>query len=235
MDTQPTAPVESTPPPSMPITPITPLPSPRRGPGISLVLIVVLGLGTIIFGLAAITSSGQAHTAKTTLANAKQTAATQAAQAQKQTDAQAAEDAAESPYQTYTAPDDYGSFVISFPKNWSSAVDLEDNAQNQVTLVMQPGIIRTVNGVGDLIAAEVLLINRQLPDYLSGFNKKKVAQTNVTVDGIASVQLTGSFPDGRATTLVAVPIRDKTLVFDNEDSTYASQFQTIVAQAKLNP
>ena len=217
------------------ISSAAPLPPPRRSTNLSLILIVLLGLGTVGFGLASISAFSQASTAKSTLNSAKNAAASAARTAQKQQDDLDAIHAAESPFRSFTAPIEFGAFVINFPKNWSLTADLESNANTQVQLDMHPVIIRTINGNLDLQAIQVMLIRQQLSNYLARFNPKKVTQSTVTVSGIQATQLTGTLPDGRANKIVAVPVRDKTLVFDNEDPAYAAEFATILAQAKINP
>ena len=217
--------------------PILMSPSPSSGSrfSLSLILIVVLALGTLVFGITTIHAVGQAHTAKTTLNAAKQAAATSAAAAQKQSDDKAAVVAGESPFRTYTAPSTYGSFAINFPKDWSLSDDIEDSSTTPVTIIMQPTEIQTKNNTLDPLAAKVTLVDKQLSDYLKAYTSKKITQSNVTVSGIASIQLNGKLPDNRAITLVAVPVRDTTIVFDNENAAYAPEFQAILAQAKINP
>jgi hypothetical protein len=209
---------------------------PRRRTNLSLILIVVLGLGTIGFGIASISAYSKATTATKTLNTAKTTAATNAANAQKITDNMAEIQANESPFRTYTAPIAFGSFAINFPKNWMISVDLEDNALSQVIIDLQPDVIRRVNNTQDLYATEITLVRKQITDYTQNLLiNKKITEHDVTVAGIASMQFTGALPDNRSTTLVAVPVRDKTLVFSNENAVYAKEFQEILAQAKINP
>ena len=216
-------------------TPAAPLPAPSRGVNFSLILIVVLGLGTVVFGLAAISASSKAHTATATLAAAKAQAANDAKKAQKAADDQANTLANATPYRTYTAPDAFGGFAISFPKDWSASVDEEETSGVQVSLTVNPNFVRRVNNVNDLVAARVELHTVPMAQFLQAYNAKTITQTSITVSGIAGTALTGTFPDKRTTRLVAVPVRDKTLVFINENGSYASTFDTILAQAKINP
>ena len=215
---------------------LPPLPAPHKPTNISLILIIILGIGTIGFGLASILAFGKAHTATATLNSSTANAARSAANTQKEADDKAAIVANESPYRTYTAPEAFGAFAISFPKNWNLTVDLEDNDQSQVDMQLHPDMVRTVNNKIDLLATRVTLVREQMSDYLARFtSNKKISQTPVTVSGIAGMKLTGTFPDARTTTMIVVPVRDKSLVFTNEDTTYAAEFQTILAQAKINP
>ncbi|MBW4061881.1 hypothetical protein HJC99_04905 [Candidatus Saccharibacteria bacterium] len=210
--------------------------APQRSSHLSLILIIVLGIGTLGFGLASVVAVGKAHSATASLASAKQAAAESAANTQKEADDKAAILANESPFRTYTAPAAFGSFAISFPKNWMISADLEDNSTTQVTLVLQPDILRTSNGVDDLYATEILLIRQQTADYTTKLlASKMLTEKDVTVAGISAMQFTGTFNDPRTKTLIAVPVRDKTMVFVNEDPAYATEYQAILAQAKINP
>jgi hypothetical protein len=202
---------------------------------LSLVLIIFLGLGTIGFSVASILAYGQAHTATASLESAKTATAATAKAEQKAADDKATVEAAQSPFRSYHAPDTYGAFVINFPKNWNMTVDQEESSNNQVSLVLNPDFIRRINSVDDLAAAKVQLIQRTLADFLRSYTSKDITQSKVTVTGIASIQLTGNFSDKRTVRMVAVPVRDKTLVFTNENASYSSTFDTILAQAKINP
>lgn len=203
---------------------------------LGILLIIVLGLGALGFGVLAITQYNKAHTATTTLNAAKLQAAEAARDAQKKTDAADAELANESPFRSYIAPQQYGSFEIKFPKNWSGSVDEELNSQTQVTLVLNPDFVKRQNAKNDLVAAQVIFVQQTLNEYMTKYKDvKTITRSNVTVSNIAAVQLKGTFPDKRTVRLVAVPVRDKTMVFTNEDSKYDSQFDQILAQAKINP
>lgn len=213
-----------------------PLPGPAsKGPNLSLILIIVLALGTIGFGIASVKAFAQAHTATSTLTAAKAKAAADARTDQKAIDDKANLIASESPYRSYTAPEAFGGFVVNFPKDWSETIDQEQNSTTQVNVVLNPNYIRRVNNVDDLMAVKIQLVAKPLASFLQAYVDKSIKQTNVTVSGIAGTQLTGKLPDKRAVRIVAIPVRDKTLLFINENSVYNSTFDTVLAQAKVNP
>jgi len=75
-----------------------------------------------------------------------------------------------------------------------------------------------------------------LAEYTKDFlSNKDLKKSDTTVSGIPAIQFTGKFTDKRTKRMIAVPIRDKTLVFTNEDPTYNSEFDLILAQSKINP
>jgi hypothetical protein len=204
------------------------------------ILIAVLGLGAIIFALLTVHFYTTAHTATTTL-NAQKAAAAQAAEAQqKKVDDVAYTKAGESPFRAFTAPDSDGSFVINFPKDWSSFVD-EEQTGTQVTLILNPNFVTRSNGDPNDPAAAVITLQEQTSSEFMGqftgdVQEGQMHQTPVTVSGQPGYNLTGTFSDNSGTVReVVIPVRDKVLVFQNENSSYASEFNEILAQAKINP
>lgn len=218
-----------------------PSPGPLRGRGgspIGLILIVLLGLGTVIFGVLTIFYAGKATTSAATLNTKIATAAKAAADAQKVADDTAYTKQNESPYRSYTAPNEYGSFTISFPKNWSSYVDHEAQGK-QVSLALNPDFIHRTNGSDDPMATRVILQERTKDQYVQQYStllkNKTMKQVTITVSGLTGYEFTGKFPDRKTLHEVVVPIRDKVLIFSNENAVFEGEFNTIVKNAKLIP
>lgn len=216
----------------------SPLRGGRGGNPIGLVLIILLGLGTVIFGILTIVYAGQANTATTTLNAQKAAAAKAAAEKQKAESEAEFTKQNESPYRAYNAPVEYGSFTINFPKNWSSFVDHEPHGK-QVSLALNPDFVRRSNGADETMATRVILQERTKDQYLQQYasliKNKTLKQTTITVSGLTAYDITGKFPDKKTLHEVVVPIRDKVLTFSNENAVYAGEFNTIVASAKLIP
>jgi hypothetical protein len=214
-----------------------PLPTlPPRSNRLGPALMIVLGVGAVGFAVLSIVEFGQAHSATTTLNAQKQSAAAVARADQKQLDEAAAVVAGESPFRSYTAPAEYGSFEIKFPKDWSSTVDEERTSSTQVLLVVNPNFVHRSNGQDALAAAKIALNQRTLADAIKLYSgQKTLTQSDVTVSGIKSVQFSGSFNDKRSTRVVIVPVRDKTIIFTNENQQYSHEFDAILAQSKIVP
>jgi len=103
-------------------------------------------------------------------------------------------------------------------------------------LVVNPDFIKVQNNLADLTGAKVTLNQRTLNEFIKDYsNNKELKKTDTTVSGIPAVQFTGKFADKRTKRLVAVPVRDKTIVFTNENPAYNSEFDLILAQSKINP
>jgi hypothetical protein len=199
-------------------------------------LIVVLAVGTVGFGIVAVVGFSKANTATTTLQAQRQAAADSARADQKKVDQAATELASESPFRSYVAPVEYGSFEIKFPKNWSGYVSEARADTVQVSLIINPDFVKQQDSVDDLSAAKITLNQQTLKEYTDQYTTNPDLQkSDTTVSGIPAVQFTGKFSDERTKRLIAVPIRDKTLVFTNENPAYDSEFNIILAQSKINP
>lgn len=206
---------------------------------VTTILIGFLGVGFVLFAVLSLYAFSTAHTATATLTSQKQAAASAAAEMQKKTDAAAVLNASESPFRPFTAAADFGGFVINFPKNWSGAASESTQTTNQVVLTLNPDFVRQTNGIANPLAAKVVLVQQLTSSILTQLSSQikigRLQQQDVMVSGIKGTQLTGAFDDKVTVREVLVPVRDKTIIFSTEDAKYSSQFDQILAQAKINP
>jgi hypothetical protein len=202
------------------------------------ILIAILALGAAGFGVMAMVYFNKASVATKTLETQKAAAVDKAKIAQKKADDEANTIANESPFRSYVAPVEFGSFEIKFPKNWSASIDQEKNG-TQINLIINPDFVRRTNGTDELVATKVTLIERPQDQYMSTFSSLvksgTLKQADITVSGQRAFDLTGRFSDKRTSRLVIVPVRDKVLVFTNENSKYGNEFNQIIAQSKIIP
>jgi hypothetical protein len=208
------------------------------GSPLMIVLIVLLGLGAVVFAGMTLVEFNAASTASKNL-QAKEAAAADVAKAtQKKADDEAYSIAGESPFRDYVAPVEDGSFQIAFPKDWSSYVDQETSG-TQVSLALNPDFIRRTNATDELMAARVQLIERGSDQYMNAFTsyvkQGTLKQSDITISGLHGYDLTGQFSDKKTTREIVIPVRDKVLVFINENSKYANEFNQILAQSKIIP
>lgn len=203
-----------------------------------IVLVVLLGIGAAVFAVMALVEFNAATVASKNLQSKEQAVADKAKADQKKADDQAYSIAGESPFRQYVAPVEDGSFQISFPKDWSGYVDQESTG-TQVSLTVNPDFVRRTNDQDELAAARVQLIERSSTQYMNAFNsyikQGTIKQANITISGQSGYDLTGQFSDKKTTRQVIIPVRDKVLVFINENSKYASEFNQILAQSKIIP
>lgn len=209
---------------------------PARAPIAMIVFIIVLSIGVLAFGIAAIIFFNQASTATNTLNEQKSAAAKVAREDQKKIDAADNLASLESPFRSYTAPTEYGGFHINFPKNWSASVDHERSANTQVNLVLHPDFIQRNNGIDDLVATHVQLIQKTNAEFLKQYSTQKTLKlAPTTVSGLAATQITGTFPDKRTIKMVVVPVRDKVIIFSNESKAQSNEFEQVLSQSKILP
>lgn len=219
------------------------LPPAQRSLPLTNILLVVLGLTTLIFAGLFLFSYDQASTATKTLNQAKQKAAAEAAQKQKKADIAANLAALEIPYRSYQAPTAFGSFTVNFPKSWSSRVSEIAENKTQVNLSVNPEFVRYKGEQALPVALRVRLIQQTSNSFIAEFSEtiksRKLTKSTMTVSGQNAIVLSGNFKseDGLSgfVRLVAVPVRDKVIVFTCENGLYTQQFETVIAQAKIIP
>lgn len=203
-----------------------------------LILVVLLGIGAAVFAVMALVEFNAATVASKNLQAKEQAAADAAKATQKKADDEAYSIAGESPFRSYVAPVEDGSFQIAFPKDWSGYVDQESTG-TQVSLAVNPDFVRRSNSSDELMATRVQLIERDVNQYMNAYasyiKQGTMKKADITVSGQHGYDLTGQFSDKKTTREVIVPVRDKVLVFINENSKYANEFNQILAQSKINP
>lgn len=201
-------------------------------------MVVLLGLGTVGFGVLSVTFSSQASKTKASLEEAKTKAADEAREAQKKADEENFTKLSNSPYRAYVAPEAYGSFVVNFPKLWSAKV-VQQNSGTQIDLALNPDFISTINNVPKPLAAHVQLIQSSKDNFLKSYagdiTRGKIKQTNITVSGLPAFDLAGTFTSKLVIRMVVVPVRDKVIVYSIENNAYMAEFNQILAQTKIVP
>ena len=219
------------------------LPSTKNSFPLTTVLFVVLALATLIFAGLFVYSFTQAQNATATLNQARNKAAIDAAAAQKKIDQKSFIAESESPYRSYKAPIEYGSFTVNFPKTWSSRVAESANGIIQVNLSVNPDFVRYKDDIAQPVALRVRLIQQNSNAYIATFaeaiKKGSLKKSSMTVSGQNAVVLTGHYHDDSGfadfVRLVAVPVRDKVVVFSSEITAYSAEIDTVLAQSKIIP
>jgi hypothetical protein len=208
------------------------------------ILLGILGLTTVIFAGLFLFFYSQAQTANSTLFQAKKEASAVARSDQKKVDAAAQELSLESPFRSYQAPDEFGSFNIKFPKSWSARLAESAAGQVQVNLSVNPDFIRYKDEITQPVALRVRLIKQNSNAFIGDFDDAIKAGTlkksSIVVSGQNGIALTGHFTDSTQNQssfvrLVAIAVRDKVLVFTCENGLYTTQFDSTISQSKIVP
>ena len=203
-----------------------------------------MSLTTVVFAGLFLFYFSQAQTAINTLTQAKKESGTVARSDQKKADAILQETALESPFRSYQAPDEFGSFNVKFPKNWSARLAESGNGQVQVNLSVNPDFIRYKDEITQPVALRVQLIkqnnNAFIAEFADAIKSGTLKKSTIVISGQNGIALTGHFHDTSGSKsdfvrLVAVPVRDKVLVFTCENGLYTTQFDSTISQSKIVP
>lgn len=161
------------------------------------------------------------------------------AKAQKAADEASARVAAETPYDTYTAPSAFGDFVIKYPKDWSSWVKEVAGGSTQVEFIATPDIVKVLPDNSINYAQHITLVNNTYENVKVSYDQrikaKKVTAASATVSGISGTRYTGDYDTRHTGIVVLVPVRDKTMVFTCENTRYQSEFEATLKQSTIRP
>lgn len=210
-----------------------------------LVLAIFFGIGTFLFGGIAIYSFNAKTVAETDRNAQVAKAVAVATTAQKKADDIANTKANENPYRTYTADTVFGGFSLEIPKSWNIYAEKNVSAPTQLVLIASPDSVSVSKTSKVLQPFKMELLDKSSSQLQKDYNnqyseslkKKVMVVENVTVSGIPSTKYTGLFDTGQTvkTVRIITPVRDKTMLFTNDDLKYSEQFNKIVASAKITP
>jgi hypothetical protein len=164
---------------------------------------------------------------------------------QKSEDRKQVQEATENPYRTYKAPNQYGGFEVSFPKNWSLAIN--SSTQDPIIGMAHPDLVDIKN---DDFALRFTYENAKFADTQKKYDKQtKEAKRSLIseptkVSGIDGIRYTGDLESSssdpnkkkKVGTVVIVPVRDKTLIFQTDSNeNYLNYFNEILSKVKIYP
>lgn len=246
LSSAPTPTPEPAPLPSSVLAPRIPQQSPKKSSQLvtkiliaAIAVLAISWLGTLVWGV------GMQHKYNDVKASADSKYATGQAEgkAQQQKDDQAAffsQQSAE--FRTYKAPDAYGAFEIGFPRAWSFFLTAENG--DQLTGIVNPDI---VDYTGDKrFATRFGIKDRKFTDVRRDYDNKMkdkkfpLTLTQLSVSGIDSIKYSGNIDHNKSginSQLVLIPVRDKTMYFQNDiiNDDFSPIFDKILASSKINP
>lgn len=134
------------------------------------------------------------------------------------------------PTRSYTSPSELGSVKLSFPKTWSSYVNVNGNVG--IEYYGHPNYVpaKDVN-----YALRMSVISRAFSDemktYEAALKKGDLKATSVQVAGVKGSRLDGFLKKDQEGSLVVFPLRDKTLKVWTENVEFRGDFDKIVLPA----
>jgi len=198
-----------------------------------LIIVVLLMIGAISFGAWAYASrqvykNDTKQQIATAVSAAKQQQATQlnASFAQEE----------QSPLNTYTGPEAYGSLIIKYPKTWSAYVDDSGTDGTDINGYFYPGVIPSLTSTSSVFALRVQVLNTPYSQALQQYQSSGSAANAVSVapyrlplvPSVIGAEVTGQLTNGIVGTMVVLPIRSQTLEVWTESSQYLNDFNSII-------
>lgn len=242
----PTMSSEPAPLPSSVIAPRIPQPSSKKSSALvtkimiaGIAVLAISWLSTLVWGV------GMQHKYNEVKASAdgKYAVGMAEGKAQQQKDDQAATFSQQSAeLRTYKAPDAFGAFEIGFPRTWSFFLTAENS--DQLTGIVNPDI---VDYTGDKrFATRFGIKDRKFTDVRKDYDNKMkdkkypLTLTQLSVSGIDSIKYSGNIDHNKSginSQIVLVPVRDKTIYFQNDTITDDLNpiFDKILASSKIYP
>lgn len=224
-------------PPQAPQTPTPVFTAPTGQSKKAVVLAVILGvllIGSLAFGLWAF---GKAQTYKSNSAKAAAAAAAAAKQAQSEIDQANFAQQLKAPYKSFIGPATYGSLKFSYPKDWSVYLD-QSSSSDPVNGYFHPSIVPSIGG--DTAYALRLEIKASSYDSVIGEYQSQVESGELKASVYVPAKLAksanvqrgtrfdGALTDNFKGALVAVPLRDQTILVYTQSTKYVPDFNNIV-------
>ena len=131
------------------------------------------------------------------------------------------------PNKTYTAPSEFGSVKLTYPKTWSAYVD--QSGSNEIEFFAHPGVV-PVSDVN--LALKMSVTSRdfanEVKQYDAEVEKGELRAGAVEVSGVKGVRLEGFIEKDQEGIMVMFPLRDKTLRIWTESKEFSGDFNNIV-------
>jgi hypothetical protein len=210
---------------------------------VSLVLTIVLLLGTIGFG---IWSFGSRQDYKDNT-DAKIASAVEIAQKQEAAtkDKQFAEEE-KSPLKAYSGPEAYGSIILNYPKTWSGYVADSSSSSSgggggtPIDGYFHPGVVPSINDQGSVFSLRIQVLGQSYSQTVNNISNsgaqnppKVAAYAFPKVPKTVGVKVTGTLPvsggNGDKTgIMVILPLRSQTLELWTEGNQYQGDFNRYI-------
>lgn len=135
-------------------------------------------------------------------------------------------DIRENPWATYKAPDDFGAFTFTIPRNWSVYENFDMNANNPYTVYFNPDKVAYDSTLNSIHSALQVTISKKLYDQEIKEMKDKLKQSKaptteeqVKVSNFDATKFTYVDKDkgNKRVAAVLVPYRDRVLFIQTDD------------------
>lgn len=207
--------------------------------GLMITVVLILSLiGSLGFGIWAFSSREDYKNNS----DQKSAAAVEVALAKQQEELKVQfDEAAKSPFETYSGPSTAGSVKVVYPRTWSAYVTEEVQSQSPVNGYFHPGFVPKTIGGADVVAFALRLevsnqsysqVMQQYESYVKQGSINAQPVTLANVPGSVGTLFKGAIVPGVTKidgTMLIMPIRDKTLrIWTESNSAYGSDFENTI-------
>lgn len=134
------------------------------------------------------------------------------------------------PTGSYTSPSELGSVKLTYPKTWSSYVDLKN--EGEIQYYGHPSYVPAQNVN---YALRMSVTNKSFAQEMKTFEalvkKGDLKATSVQVSGVKGSRLDGLFKKDQKGSMVVFPLRDKVLKVWTENVEFQGDFDKIVLKS----
>lgn len=149
---------------------------------------------------------------------------------------------AKKPLDTYTAPSTFGSVSVQYPKTWSAYVTESANGNTLIDGYFHPGYVPGVQS-NTAYALRLQVLNRSFAEEQKQFDalvkagKVKVSAYRAPkMPGVTGARVDGEIKNGKQSSMVLLPLRDKTIKISTETSDFGKDFdENVMANLTFVP
>lgn len=143
-------------------------------------------------------------------------------------------EAAKSPLKTFVGPDAYGSLHLSYPKTWSAYINT--TGSNPLDGYFHNDYLPTIDGSNASFNLRVQILNSSYSTVVNRYTNNVKNNTATAspyklpqVQSVVGTMFTGKLFDKNSSgTLVALPVRDKTLILWVQDNSFLPDFNKYI-------
>jgi hypothetical protein len=141
------------------------------------------------------------------------------------------------PNRQFVGPDDYGRVTFDYPKTWSVYVDQDATDGGTFEAYLNPITVPPISS-SQQYALRVIIeqkdYDKAIASYNSSVKNGDLKASSVVADGNSGTRLDGTFSEDVRGSAVLFKIRDKTLTIRTDATTFAPDFDKLVATIKFN-
>jgi hypothetical protein len=138
------------------------------------------------------------------------------------------------PNREFVGPDEYGRLAFDYPKTWSAYIAQNSTSNGQTyQAYFNPISVPPITLSSQQFALRVTIEQKDydtvINSYSSLVKKGDLKTSSVTVNGVASTELTGNFTKDIRGAAVIIRILDKTVIIQTDADTFMNDFNALIS------